>query len=699
MKLTAVLLLLCAVTTPHSADAAGVKSLLHSVEKTVRRSMSKSSKKVTESDRLVRAIKDKKLDDLKGLLDQGSMPEVKGWSSLHIAGFTGVEGAINLLLAHGADPQAKDEMNMTALHLAQLAGKPNAVEILQRSMDPESLEQSQQDTNMFLQQAVIAGYSDDVKNLVELGHANIHTRTETQGWTALHLAAYQGNLKLVEYLLSQGARVDEKDSKGLRPLHLAMLGGYIPVVDLLRKEAGAEGAEEAEEVQKLFLETVKLAIDSSRASKMQGESGSSQGMRSMANLIGAGIDVNTKDESTGSTPAHVCARHNEVEILRFLVENGGEDSLLVQDQAGHTPLSVAQLHGSNAVVDYLSEKLGLTGDSDSEEDSQAEAGEKKSKGKSGSSGSSGKKKEEQRREALNKERGQIFLKSIKHALRPASAGGSKQESEQAWEVAQRVMETGPKGVRVDPNVRDDHKQWTALHWAALGGDEKITQYLLDHGADASLKDEDKLMAVHLAHLSGHRALVFLLRKAMGLAATSQQTGMDRAKVAAENPTPDIVELGQLGQKTDAESVLDRLLLDSLKFTLKSGQSQKLRNLLDTGANPAAKTDDDKQWTALHIAAHAGHTELLKLLVSHSASADAVDAKGFTPLHFAAHRGHLAAVELLVESGADLSIKEHNTGNTAQTLAEDQGHAEIAAYLDQVQQELDELAELEAEEEL
>merc|ERR1719247_396533 len=403
MRAFVLLAVMLAAMMPY-CEATVVKSLLHSLQKTVRSSM--SAKKTTSRDKLIRSIVDgENLSMLKGLLDDFSdgntLPTVKGWSSLHVAGFAGGEDAIRLLLDRGADPHAKDDMNMTALHLAQLAGKERNVELLKEALDTNSRAEAERDTDRLLQQAVIGGYVDDVKNLVELGHADVHARTDTQGWTALHLAAYQGNLKLVEYLLQAGARVDEHDQKGLRPLHLAMLGGYIPVVNALRREDGQEQAGQAEkdkEVRTLFRETVKLAVDAARAARESGSgsSGSSQGMRSMANLIGAGIDSNAADESTGSTAAHVCARHNAKEILRFLVENGAEASLLVQDKAGHTPLSVAQMHGSADVVEYLSERLGLNEeDLDEEEEKGQVKGKssikkskksKKSKGKSRASG-------------------------------------------------------------------------------------------------------------------------------------------------------------------------------------------------------------------------------------------------------------------------------------------------------------------------
>ena len=51
------------------------------------------------------------------------------------------------------------------------------------------------------------------------------------GWTALHAAAYQGLNDVIEYLVSKGAKIDQKDNFGQTPLSISM--------SVLTKDIGA----------------------------------------------------------------------------------------------------------------------------------------------------------------------------------------------------------------------------------------------------------------------------------------------------------------------------------------------------------------------------------------------------------------------------------------------------------------------------
>lgn len=63
------------------------------------------------------------------------------------------------------------------------------------------------------------------------------------------------------------------------------------------------------------------------------------------------------------------------------------------------------------------------------------------------------------------------------------------------------------------------------------------------------------------------------------------------------------------------------------------------------------------WTALHFAAAAGDTGIMKILLERSATIDAESPTGATPLMLAAREGQEDAVQLLLEEGADASLKD------------------------------------------
>ncbi|KAJ1396008.1 ankyrin repeat-containing domain protein, partial [Ochromonadaceae sp. CCMP2298] len=61
-------------------------------------------------------------------------------------------------------------------------------------------------------------------------------------------------------------------------------------------------------------------------------------------------------------------------------------------------------------------------------------------------------------------------------------------------------------------------------------------------------------------------------------------------------------------------------------------------------------------TALHIASHFGHPEVVRLLLEKGADAEAKDTAGRTAMHYASVTGHLEVVRLLLEKGADAEAK-------------------------------------------
>jgi len=84
------------------------------------------------------------------------------------------------------------------------------------------------------------------------------------------------------------------------------------------------------------------------------------------------------------------------------------------------------------------------------------------------------------------------------------------------------------------------------------------------------------------------------------------------------------------------------------------------------------------WAPLHYAASAGHVEVIKLLLKHSAYIDAESPNKTTPLMMAAMYGNPQSVELLLEEGADAILK-NDKGMTALDFA-DVANKQAAAKL-------------------
>ena len=73
-----------------------------------------------------------------------------------------------------------------------------------------------------------------------------------------------------------------------------------------------------------------------------------------------------------------------------------------------------------------------------------------------------------------------------------------------------------------------------------------------------------------------------------------------------------------------------------------------------------------------------------LLAAPGANLSTRQESGATVLHIAAAAGHSDIVRLLVEHGADRSVEDRN-GNTAAATAQSAGHTEIVEYLQSLDQ--------------
>ena len=84
-------------------------------------------------------------------------------------------------------------------------------------------------------------------------------------------------------------------------------------------------------------------------------------------------------------------------------------------------------------------------------------------------------------------------------------------------------------------------------------------------------------------------------------------------------------------------------------------------------------------TPLHVAARAGYTDVLSLLLEHGADMEGRDGYGVTPLYRASWCGKLEAGRFLLDCGADINARG-NMGATPLSGALHRGHVEFARML-------------------
>jgi hypothetical protein len=156
------------------------------------------------------------------------------WTKLHSAAFMGRVELVEMLLARGADVNAKARDGATPLHLAAKKDKVAAAKLLFAKGGTINAKDAEGNSPAHL--AVDASAIDMVKALTGMG-AYLNVRNNS-GWTPLHLAANRGKVEMVDLVLQLGADINAKADNGWTPLTVAMTAGHPSVVELLRQRGG-----------------------------------------------------------------------------------------------------------------------------------------------------------------------------------------------------------------------------------------------------------------------------------------------------------------------------------------------------------------------------------------------------------------------------------------------------------------------------
>uniref|UniRef100_A0A673HVR5 NAD(+) ADP-ribosyltransferase n=1 Tax=Sinocyclocheilus rhinocerous TaxID=307959 RepID=A0A673HVR5_9TELE len=288
--------------------------------------------------------------------------------SLHRAALAGHIQTCRQLLSYGADPSIVSLQGFTASQM----GNEAVQQILNENIPPRN-----SDVDYRFLEAAKAGDLDTVKQLCSPQNVNCRD-LEGRHSTPLHFAAGYNRVAVVEYLLHHGADVHAKDKGGLVPLHNACSYGHYEVAELLVRhgasvnvadlwkftplhEAAAKGKYE---ICKLLLkhgaDPSKKNRDGNTALDMvkDGDTDIQDLLRGDAALLDAAKkgclarvqklcspeNINCRDtQGRNSTPLHLAAGYNNLEVAEYLLEHGADVN--AQDKGGLIPLHNAASYG------------------------------------------------------------------------------------------------------------------------------------------------------------------------------------------------------------------------------------------------------------------------------------------------------------------------------------------------------------------
>ncbi|XP_065427758.1 protein phosphatase 1 regulatory subunit 12C isoform X3 [Chrysemys picta bellii] len=187
--------------------------------------------------------------------------------------------------------------------------------------------------------------------------------TNADGISALHQACIDENLEVVQFLVENGADVNQADNEGWTPLHVAASCSYKEIAQYLLAHGAQVAAvnsdgeipldiAEDDGMEALLREEIaKRGVDVAAAKREEEE----LMLQDTRQWLNAGHIDDTRHPKTGASALHVAAAKGYIEVMRLLLQAGYDPN--VQDKDGWTPLHAAAHWGVEEACRLLVEHL------------------------------------------------------------------------------------------------------------------------------------------------------------------------------------------------------------------------------------------------------------------------------------------------------------------------------------------------------
>lgn len=217
-------------------------------------------------------------------------------------------------------------------------------------------------------------------------------------------------------------------------------------------------------------------------------------------------------------------------------------------------------------------------------------------------------------------------------------------------AVQRLLSSG-----ADPNVLSENRRLTPLIVAAAKDNAIVVRLLLNAGATVSLRNNIGATALEFAAVNGSEEAVKALVAAGANPNAADDKGLNpihRASIEGHSVVvQELVNAGgditiRAGENTPGDTALG--------IAAHNGHLDLVKLLLELGADVDAENTMYKQ-TPMHRAASENAGPVLVALIDAGGTVDYLDIDGDTPLFTAAFWGNQEAIEVLLENGADKSL--------------------------------------------
>uniref|UniRef100_A0A8D3CGR9 Ankyrin repeat domain 52 n=1 Tax=Scophthalmus maximus TaxID=52904 RepID=A0A8D3CGR9_SCOMX len=608
---------------------------------------------------------------------------------LHRAAASRNERAVELLLKHRAEVNTRDKFWHTPLHMAAANWAAGCAEALIPHVS--SLDVCDLSGRTPLHHAVHNGHAEMVTLLLSKG-ASVSSKDKKER-QAIHWAAHQGHVEVMKLLVSHSADVTCKDKRDYTPLHAAAASGHLDVVKYLLRlgvetdEPNTFGNTALHMACHTGQDTVATELVNAGANINQPNchgntplhlaAASSSGVLSLELLINNGADVNMQNKE-GKSPLHMAAMNGRFTGSQILIQNGNigckiifsqhpvvsmssSETLIIiiiltpclltpcfplrlctggeidcADIYGNTPLHIAEiilmtvLHCNTSPLHYAAAS-GNSQCTISLVRAGADVNELDLMGCS-----------------------PLHYTAASHTFcggntnsEPDYSGEKQQEASLCLDF---LLDNG-----ANPTLKNS-KGYSAVHYAAAYGNKQHLELLLEISFNCLEEVESNIPVspLHLAAYYGHREALRLLCETLVSLDVRDIEGRTALHLAAQRGFAPCVEV---------------LLKHQASYKLKE-HKQKRTALHAAGEHVCV--------SALMLATLGRHTDCVHILLEKGANADAADIKGFTALHRAMLDSE-DCVSALLEHGASALCRD-SQGRTPLHLAASCGHTELLRSL-------------------
>ena len=397
-------------------------------------------------------------------------------------------------------------------------------------------------------------------------HSHFKAVYDDPGVEVLHAAAENGDIEIIELLVSQGFNVDSRDKDGVTPLMLSAL------------------YDKPSAFQLLLQKRADPCLKGNNGSSLLHYATQGENTSIMNNLLSLGLDIDSRD-TQGATPLMYAAAFDKQSAFQLLIEKGADPSL--KADRGFSLLHCAVQGGNPSIINKL---LSLGLDIDCRQDVPFDRTPLMCAAADGKQSAF---------EMLIQNGADPSLKDYReeNLLHFAARGGDVT-------IINKLLSLG-----LDINSRSLPGETPLMH-AAADGKQNAFEMLIQNGADPYLKDNDGSSLLHHAANGGNTSIIDKLLS-LGLDVNSMSSFGSPLMYAAEWPQQRAFQM--LIQNGADPFLKDKDGSSLLHCAAKGGNTSIINELLSLGVQIDSKDLSGK--TPLTIATEFKNFEAVKFLFS------------------------------------------------------------------------------------